>query len=162
VRGLGHVPSFKNSKLLLAKQRRLITKPEYQKWMDTVIRSFESQLRSALATSGTVTTTARIPLSLIASSLPLDDSRRWIPQHSVGTLLVPKGEEGADIVIERIDHAKNRQREGLPGVAGSEELRGDDREGRGRASPLVGIQTQEQAEPQAAGGLPAEHARAAG
>lgn len=81
----------------------LITKPEYRKWMDRAIRSFEFQLRSALATRETGTSTGPLPLSSIALWLPLDDSRKWIPEISVSTLLCSKGDEGADIVIERID-----------------------------------------------------------
>lgn len=109
VRNFGHVPSFKNSKLLLAQQKRLITKPEYQRWMEAVIRSFESQLRSALAMNETGTMTALTRLLRIASSLPLDDSRKWITEHCVKTRLVSNGEEGADILIERIDLPKPTQ-----------------------------------------------------
>ena len=102
IRGLSHVPSFKNSKLLLWRQKRIITKPEYQHWMDAATRSIESQLRSALATSGIGTTTGLTALWPIASLLPLDDSRKWIPEHCVRTRLVSRGDEGADILIERI------------------------------------------------------------
>jgi hypothetical protein len=100
--GLGHVPSFKNSKMILWRQKRIMTKPENQVWMEKAVQSFVLQLRSALATSETETMTAPIPLSRIALSLPLDDSRKWIPEHSVNTLLVCKGREGADVMIERI------------------------------------------------------------
>lgn len=102
IQGLGHCPSFKNSKLLLWNQRRAITKPEYQKWMQAAIRLIESQLLSALATRGIEITTGPLAPSLIASYLPLDDSRKWIPSHSVSTQLVSKGNEGADLVIERL------------------------------------------------------------
>lgn len=96
---MGHVPSFKNCKQIMRK--RLVTKPEIQEWMENATASFESQLRSALATIGIETTTGRIQLSSIASFMPLDDSRKWIPSHSVLTQLVSKGEEGVDILIER-------------------------------------------------------------
>jgi hypothetical protein len=106
VRNLGHVPSFKNSKEIVPgkKGRRsmLITKPERQKWMKDAVESFTSQLRSALAMRGIATMTGPIPLSKIASLLPLDDSRKWIPSHSVVTLLVSKRNEGATIEITRI------------------------------------------------------------
>ena len=98
VYGIGHVPSFKNSKLLT--RGRLITDPKKQEWMEWCIQSFVSQLRSALQTRGIATTTGPIPLSKIASLLPLDDSRKWIPEHSVSTRLVSKGSEGAELVIE--------------------------------------------------------------
>lgn len=105
VRGLAEVPSFKNSKQIvrLGKKAALITKPERQKWMEQAIQSFESQLRSAFQMKGIEITTGPSALSSIASLLPLDDSRKWIPQHSVNTLLVSKEEAGADILIERID-----------------------------------------------------------
>lgn len=112
LRGQGHVPSFKNGKMILWSQRRTMTKPEVQKWMTRAVESFASQLRCALATNATGTTTAPIPLSLIASSLPLDDSRKWIPEHCVKTQLVARGEEGADILIERVrvePHPKPRK-----------------------------------------------------
>lgn len=102
IRNLGHCPSFKNSKLILWSQRRIMTKPENQHWMEKVTQSFESQLRSALATRGIETTTGPIPLSKIASLLPLDDSRKWIPAHSVSTRLVSKGNEGADVEISPV------------------------------------------------------------
>ncbi|MDQ5979492.1 MAG: hypothetical protein QG602_2466 [Verrucomicrobiota bacterium] len=103
VDGLGHVPSFKNAKMILWRQRRIMTKPEYQVWMERVVESFVSQLRSELATRGIATTTGLSALSQIASLLPLDDSRKWIPAHCVSTQLVSKGNEGADITIERIE-----------------------------------------------------------
>ncbi len=80
-----------------------MTKPETQHWMDAVILSFESQLRSALAMRGIATTTGLSALSQIASLLPLDDSRKWMPAHCVSTQLVPKGQEGCDVAIERIN-----------------------------------------------------------
>ena len=100
VRGVGHIPSFKNSKLLT--RGRLITKPEYQKQMRKITDVIECQLRSQLAMKGTGITTGPIPLSRIASLLPLDDSRKWIPEHSVTTALCSKGQKGANITIERI------------------------------------------------------------
>ena len=107
VEGLDHVPSFKNSKQIIpgknGRRSMLITKPERQQWMERVIQSFVYQLRSEFQTRGIETTTGPSALSLIASLLPLDDSRKWIPEHSVSTRLVKKGEEGAVIKIERID-----------------------------------------------------------
>jgi len=98
LKGLGHVPSFKNSKML--SRGNLITAPKKQKWMQRAIRNIESQLRYAFRTRGIEITTGPSALCSIASLVPLDDSRKWIPTHSVSTLLVSKGEEGADIVIE--------------------------------------------------------------
>lgn len=118
VRGVENIASFKNSKEMITLPIKgspkcpgcgkrpgrplLITKPERQQQMKSITESFVSQLYSALATNGVEITMAPIPLSKIASLLPLDDSRQWISEHCVSTLLVAKGEEGADIVIERI------------------------------------------------------------
>ena len=106
IKMMGHVPSFKNSKQMITgrggRRPMLITKPERQKWMKDATASLESQLRSELAMRGIATTTGLTQLSKIASLLPLDDSRKWIPSHSVSTRLVSKGEEGASIVINKI------------------------------------------------------------
>jgi len=100
IRGLDHVVSFKNSKMIA--RGRLITDPKKQKWMERCTLSFEHQLRSEFQTRGIEITTGPSALSLIALLLPLDDSRKWIPKHSADTQLVSKGEEGADILIEVI------------------------------------------------------------
>lgn len=163
VRGCGDIIPFKNRKRIGGRKRNmLITEPRVKKQMQAITDSFVSQLHSALATAGGATWTAAQRRSWIASRLPADDCWTIVPDEHATGQLVSRGDEGADITLEIISDAKNRQREGLPGVAGSEELRGDDREGRGGASPLAGVQTEEPAEPEAAGGLPAEHARAAG
>jgi hypothetical protein len=100
IRGVGHIPSFKNSKMLT--RGKIITKPAYQKQMKLITDAIESQLRSALAMRGIGTTTGPIPPSRIASLLPLDDSRKWVTESYTNTRLVSKGNEGADITIERI------------------------------------------------------------
>lgn len=118
VRGVDNITSFKNSKDIVQLPIKgaqkcqtcgkrpgrpmLITKKERKQQMELITASLESQLFSALATSGLAITMAPIPLCKIASLLPLDDSRQWIPELCVSTLLVAKGEEGADIMIERI------------------------------------------------------------
>jgi len=98
VKGLGHVPSFKNSKIWTGK--KLITKPERQEWMRRCTQSFESQLRSLSQTSEAGMETAHLAPYSIASSLPLDDSVHWIPELRVVVVFVEPGEEGAEIVIE--------------------------------------------------------------
>lgn len=100
IEGLGHVPSFKNSKLLT--RGRTITKPEYQAWMERAVRSIVSALRSEFQTRGIEITMGPSALSSIACLLPLDDSRQWIPEHSVTTQCVSPGQEGAVVKIERI------------------------------------------------------------
>lgn len=100
VKGSGHVPSFKNKKRIVGKN--LITRPDVKKWMDQVIQDFESQLLSATQTNVAGTSTEGHPLSLIVSSLPLDDSRQWISQLIIVDADVAPGEEGAQIIIEPV------------------------------------------------------------
>ena len=106
IQGIEHVPSFKNSKEIVpgraGRRAMLITKPERQVWMEKAIVSFTYQLRCLFLTKGIATMTEPIPLSKIVSLLPLDDSRKWIPSHSVSTRLVPKGSEGAVITITKL------------------------------------------------------------
>lgn len=99
VSGLGPVPAFKNSKLLC--RGKLITKPEYKKWMQRCVRSFVSQCSSGTATDGGGTPTAPSqPFSI--ASLPQDDNWQVISVLEVRAGLVPRGNEGATITIERI------------------------------------------------------------
>lgn len=100
VKGLGHVVAFKNSKMLA--RGKLITNPRKQKWMEAATLSIESQLRSWFRTNGIETGTGPTALCRIAYYMPLDDSLKWIPEHSVKSLQVLKGHEGAIISIEPI------------------------------------------------------------
>lgn len=104
IRGQGHCPSFKNSKVLA--RGRMFTKPEYQEWMEKAILAMAYQLRSIAQTSATGTLTEPQLRSWIASSLPLDDSRHWIPKLTVEAVDCEKGMEGADIVIEILSERK--------------------------------------------------------
>lgn len=99
IRGLGHVVSFKNSKMIA--RGRLITDPKKQEQMDRIIRSFESQLLSAFQTTeGAILT---VPYrQFLTASLPADDDWKHLPEIHLSVALVPKGEEGAEITIERI------------------------------------------------------------
>lgn len=104
VKNQGHVPSFKTQKRAATHRVTglpfVVSKKEIRKWMDQCAQSFESQLFCATQTTGDVTLTAPCPHSLIASSLPLDDSRQWIAEEHVFALEVEPGEEGATITIE--------------------------------------------------------------
>ena len=118
VRGVENVASFKNSKEIIQLPIKgtpkcgqcgkrpgrpmLITKPERKKQMAAITESFVSQLQCELATRGIATLTGRSLLCSIASWVPLDDSRKWIVEINVSSLPVAKGDEGADIVIDRI------------------------------------------------------------
>lgn len=99
IKGLGHVPSFKNSKMLT--RGRLITDPKKQRWMERAIRLIASQWRYASLIVGGATSTGRSRRSLTVL-LPQDDSWQWIPEIHCRAARVGKGEEGAKITIERI------------------------------------------------------------
>ncbi len=104
IKGMGHVPSFKNNKRAILDTRtgrmRTMTDAKTQAWMKRAILVLESQLRSLLVTDVTGTVTGLIQPCKIASSVPLDDCLDWIPEHSVSVRTVSKGEEGAEILIE--------------------------------------------------------------
>lgn len=100
IKGLGHVPSFKNSKMLT--RGKLITKPERQQWMENATRLIESQLRCLSATEGTGTQTVRSLLSSIALCGPFDDSVAWIPEIHIRVKRVSQ-DEGAIVEIEEMD-----------------------------------------------------------
>lgn len=105
IRGIDHVPSFKNTKSIFKKktgQRFIGTAPKKKKWMDQATQILESQLRSEFQTRGIGTSMEPPARYSIASLIPLDDSRQWIKELTVTYVKVPKGEEGADIVVEQI------------------------------------------------------------
>lgn len=123
----GTIPSYKNNKMLIqpslrevwaavkrgnisqiaaaltayAKKRpMLITKPEYQKQMEQIMASLESQLLSAFQTTGAQTCQGNSIRSLIAASVFADDAWTYLPEiHLRGELCEP-GQEGATITIE--------------------------------------------------------------
>lgn len=98
IRGIGHCPSFKNSKVVGV--RKLFTKPEYKLWMDRCIQSLELQLLSAIQMDTGGTRTGSLPLSSIVLSGLCDDSKREISSETVFPMQVPKGEEGVELFIE--------------------------------------------------------------
>lgn len=100
VKGIGHVPSFKNNKMLT--RGRLITDPKKQKWMAKCTKDIESQLLCWYLTEETGTVTECTLHSKTVSSLPLDDCLAWIGSHSVSWRRVNKGEEGAVVEVETI------------------------------------------------------------
>lgn len=106
----GGIPSFKNNKILVAKDRRgrplsrplLITKPEFQKRMKEIEDSFVLQLLSAFRTEGGQTLTGSSLRSAIASSVPADDCWTQIPEITIRAELCAPGQEGATITLQRI------------------------------------------------------------
>lgn len=105
-----HVPSFKNSKMLVAKGPNgrplerpfLITKPEFAKWMDLAMQSFESQLLSKCQTGSDGIPAVRSKLFSMLSLLPADDSVNDLKELILTVERVNPGEEGATITIERL------------------------------------------------------------
>lgn len=114
VKGLGHIPSSKNSKMILGlrpvpgKPKLWMgtpfigTKTEYKKVMEEMVQSFLSQLISVSQTSLAGIQTTPLTPSSIASLLPENDSWLWIRNHRVSCQKVARGEEGATITIVRI------------------------------------------------------------
>lgn len=105
------VPAFKNGKQWLPGGKlksgkrakgRLVTDPRKAAWMDKVILDIESALRSAIPTTAPETSTGHCPPSLIASYVPLDDSRQWIGEIHVCDQQVTPEQVGFDLVIERM------------------------------------------------------------
>lgn len=111
IRNQGHICSFKNTKKIVRRRLKdgqlgsplIITDPDKKRKMDGYTRAFESALSSTLATMCGGTQTAPFPPSLIAQLMPLDDSLDWIPESDGWrTVRVAKGEEGVDVIFERL------------------------------------------------------------
>jgi hypothetical protein len=106
LRQLGHVPSFKNQKRAIldraSGKMRTMTKKETAAWMKTATAHLVFQLLSGYATGAGGTVTAHSLRCLIAS-LPRDDAWQFIPQITITAIKVPKGEEGADITIIKLE-----------------------------------------------------------
>lgn len=100
IRGLRHVPSFKNMKR--ASARGLFTEPRAKQWMQQCADSFALQLLFAYRTVKSAMPTAPCRQSWIASVVPLDDSVREIVEIHLKVEHVEPGREGAEISIERI------------------------------------------------------------
>lgn len=80
----------------------LVTEARTKKWMEKCIQDFVLQLTCATPTIDGATLMAPHPRSLIASSVPADDSRQWIPELIIRESNCEPGEEGATITIEEI------------------------------------------------------------
>lgn len=102
IRGIGHVPAFKNKKIIAGK--RLITAPKARQWMELATKDMYSQLKSLFQTGDDETSTAHWQHSAIAS-WPLDDNWQQIPQITVRVRKVAKGDEGAIIKLTKISPA---------------------------------------------------------
>jgi hypothetical protein len=100
IKGLGHVPAFKNKKIIVG-GNRLITAPKAKKWMISAQKLMYSQLKSKFQTTEGETSTVPWQLSAM-SSWPSDDNCKVITEIHVLVKKVPKGEEGATVWIEKI------------------------------------------------------------
>jgi hypothetical protein len=100
IQGIGHVPSFKNLKVI--GRRGLYTKPRAKAWMQACSDSIALQLLCLFRISENATPTGRSRQSWIASYVPLDDSVREIVEERIRVEFVEAGQEGAEILIERL------------------------------------------------------------
>lgn len=125
----GKIPSYKNNKMLLKPSAKallqalssgnipaitaqlkaflkkpilMITKPEYQRRMETMIASIESQLLSASQTACAQTCQENLIPSWIALCVPVDDCWTKLPEIHIRAELCEPGNEGATVVIERL------------------------------------------------------------
>lgn len=99
IRGVGNIASFKNRKRISGD--RLVTERGVKKRMQALQHAIEFALLSASTQSTDATSTgAQQPASTL--SWPRDDCWTVIPELIVTGELVPPGEEGVDITIERI------------------------------------------------------------
>lgn len=119
VRGLGHCPSFKNNKRTIKLKNGStmpVTDRRTKAWMQRCTESFVSQLLCATRTTDDGTLTETQPRSQIVSLLPLDDSRQWISELHITAEEVAPGEEGAVIVIEKINAESSHAGPVTPGL----------------------------------------------
>lgn len=99
IRAIGHVPAFKNKKIIAGK--RLITAPKCKKWMEEATDSIISQLKYLCQTDDEETSTEPWQQSAIAL-LPQDDAWKFIPSITVKVKVVRKGDEGAIITLTEL------------------------------------------------------------
>lgn len=103
IHGIGHVPAFKNKKIIAGK--RLITAPKARKWMELATKDILSQLKYLYQTGEGATSTELWQQSAIAS-WPQDDNWQQIPMITVKVRRVRKSEEGAVITLTKISPCK--------------------------------------------------------
>lgn len=113
IRGIGNVKSLKNNKMLLPKQKRMITKPDAWKQQKLIVDKLERLLLlSALGmkTDDVTISMGQLRLSLIASPelaagllilLPEDDTYQDIPELHVHGEYAGKGKGFVEIIVER-------------------------------------------------------------
>lgn len=110
--GVGNIKSLKNNKMVPARGRTILTKPDAWKQQKKIVDQLESQLYSALGISGDTTLTEqREQFSTVSSELvedlltflPDDDNYMLVPDTRKISMKIDKGEEGVIIHIERYE-----------------------------------------------------------
>lgn len=105
VRGIGNVPSFKNTKKIIqlkinGKLRpSLATDPKKARWMESCIQSFVCQLYSSSLIADVATSLACSRQSAIALCTPEDDSWLDLEIGFAKCQKVDDGEEGVCVII---------------------------------------------------------------
>jgi len=107
LRGLGHIVSFKNTKMIA--RGRLITNPKKQKAMESYILAIECELLSAFRTTADATQMEHSLASWTRLSMPQDDSVDWIQEISIRVERVKHGDEGAEITIEKLSLDESKE-----------------------------------------------------
>jgi len=106
IRGIDHIPSFKNRKRAIFDVKkghmRTLTPASVKKRMDSLENAIVSALYSACQISEDVMHSECLKRLRTALSGLCDDSIKEIPCGDWDTIYVPNGEEGADILVERL------------------------------------------------------------
>jgi hypothetical protein len=95
-----HIPSFKNAKRIVGE--KLITDPEIKARKKAIEEDFVWQLLSDIRIGVLATQMGLSRRSLIALLLPEDDCWTVIPEITIKCELVEDGEEGCEVVIQKI------------------------------------------------------------
>jgi hypothetical protein len=95
-----HIPSFKNAKRIVGE--KLITNPEIKARKKAIEEDFVWQLLSDIRIGVLATQMGLSRRSLIALLLPEDDCWTVIPEITIKCELVEEGEEGCEVIIQKI------------------------------------------------------------
>lgn len=105
IRSIGSVPSLKNAKMVIFDREkghmRPLTEPRVQKWMAKATRLLRLQLIFAFQQTGSPISTEDF-LRFLTFYVPADDRRQIITDLEIHNVQVELGQEGADILIERL------------------------------------------------------------
>lgn len=112
IRGIGNPTSFKNTKSIYRRKDGspfIATKSVKKEWMRRAAQLIESALYSAYQIAG-AGTTPECWRRFAMYWLPLDDAWQFLELGGAKTILVPEGQEGVDVIIERLTPEENKQR----------------------------------------------------